>query len=133
MKVKGTQSPLGSGGAEPLNPRDLRKAVRGNFAEALSGLEAGGEPQAATQASGADGVNTVALEQIARGADLTSAEDAQRAVRESARLLISSRLGPGHRTTEQGVELVESLSEYVAADPLLKTKLLNILKKLQAV
>lgn len=133
MKVKGPQSPLGSGGAEPLDARELRKAVKGSFAEALSGLEAGGEPQAAAGAAGAGGATTAALEEIARHADLTNAEDAGRAVRESARVLVRSRLAPEYRATDEGAELVEGLSEYVAADQLLQTKLLNILKKLQAV
>jgi hypothetical protein len=134
MKVKGPQSPLSSGGAESLDPRDLRKAVKGgSFAEALSNLEAGDSTPATTQATGASGVTASALEQIARGADLTSEEDARRAVRESARLLIHSTLGHGHRETEQAADLIENLSEYVAEDPFLKSKLLNILKKLKAV
>ncbi len=133
MKVKGPQSPLSSGGAEPLDPRDLRKAVKGgSFAEALSSLETEGETRAASGVTGARGATASALERIAHDADLTSEEGAARAVLESARVIVSSRIGPAHGGTETGEALVENLTEYVAADPFLKTKLLNILKKLKA-
>lgn len=127
MKIKGPGSPL-SGGAEPLDPldpRDLQRAVKsGRFADALSQLEtpAGGAGAGTTQA---------ALARIAGRADLSTNEGALSAVRDSARYMISSRLDEKYRDTAQGEELIESLSEYVANDPLLKTKLASILRRLK--
>jgi len=54
-----------------------------------------------------------------------------RAVRESARYMIRSRLSKQYRETEEGERIIEGLSEYVAADPLLKSKLLSILQKVK--
>lgn len=127
MKIKGPGSPL-SGGAEPLeplDPRDLQRAVKsGRFANALSQLEspAGGAGAGATEA---------ALARIAGRADLSTNEGTLSAVRDSARYMISSRLGDKYRDTPPGEEMIETLSEYVANDPLLKTKLTSILRRLK--
>ena len=53
------------------------------------------------------------------------------AVRESARFMVRSRLGEKFRDTEQASTLVERLSEFVASDPLLHSKLLGILQKVK--
>jgi hypothetical protein len=132
MKVNRPASPL-SGGAEPLEPlepQDLQDVVKGErFAAALSQLEA-------QAAGGAEqpGMNPVraALEQIAQQANLSSNEGAAEAVRESARYMIRTRLHEKFRRTEHGDRLVEKLSEYVATDPLLNTKLLSILRRVKA-
>ncbi|HWS52569.1 MAG TPA: hypothetical protein VN228_00470, partial [Pyrinomonadaceae bacterium] len=71
------------------------------------------------------------LEQIAQGADLQTSEGAATAVRESARLMIRSRLHEKFRQSEQGASLVEKMSEFVASDPLLNSKLLGILQRLK--
>jgi hypothetical protein len=45
--------------------------------------------------------------------------------------MIRSRLGRQYRESEEGERVIEGLSEYVAADPLLKSKLLSILQKVK--
>ena len=130
MKVNRPGSPLSSGAEplDPLDPQELQRAVRGErFAAALSGLEA----QAAGGGAGAENPVRTALGQIARNSDLSNSEGAATAVRESARYIVNSRLKEKFRETEQGRDLVERLSEFVAADPLLNSKLLSILQKLQ--
>ncbi|HEX8284512.1 MAG TPA: hypothetical protein VF588_14195 [Pyrinomonadaceae bacterium] len=118
---------------DPLDPRDLQKAVRGkDFAQALTRLEQQATAADVEQTGGTRNATRSALEQIAGEADLSSDEDATRAVRESARFLIHSRIGPEHGESEQGASLVEGLAEYASNDPFLKTKLLNILKRLKA-
>ena len=126
MKIKGTGSPLNPGAEplEPLDPRDLRQAVKGGrFADALAQLDArpGTSQAGATQA---------ALSTIAASADLSTNEGAFSAVKASARYMIGSRLDEGYRESEQGAELIDNLSEYVANDPLLKSKLTKILRRL---
>jgi len=130
MKVNRPGSPLSSGAEplDPLDPKELQRALKGErFAAALSQFEA--------QAAGTGGAqNPVrsALEEIARGSDLSSGEGASAAVRESARFMIRSRLQEKFRQTEQGETLVERMSEFVTADPLLNAKLLVILQRLKA-
>ena len=128
MKIKGG-SPL-SGGAEQLeslDPRDLRKVEGDRFAAALSQLEG----QGAGQTGEAMSATRAALSEIANSSNLASSEGAASAVRESARYMIKSRLGEKYRETEQGQRLVKDLGAYVASEPLLKSKLLSILKQMQ--
>ena len=132
MKVNRPGSPLSSGAEplDPLDPQELQETVKGErFAAALSNLEA-----QATEgtAGGAASPVRAALEEIAHSANLTSQEGAASAVRESARFMIRARLHEKFRQTDQGQKIVEKLSEYVAADPLLNSKLLSILQKLKA-
>jgi hypothetical protein len=132
MKVKGPTSPL-SGAPEPLDPRDLRRMAEGDgFASALSELAGQTGASGAGQSSSASNPTRAALEQIASSADLATAEGAASAVRESARFMVRSRLGKSYRDTEQGEQLAAELGQYVASDPLLKGKLLSILRKLKA-
>ncbi|MER3428311.1 MAG: hypothetical protein C4334_09445 [Pyrinomonas sp.] len=132
MKIRRPGSPL-SGGAEPLeplDPKDLERAVKSErFASTLSNIEAQLNAQ---QTSGAQNPVRAMLEQIARNADLLSGEGAAQAVRASARFMIRSRLRRRFRNSAQGRELVEALSEFVATDPLLSSKILSILQKLRA-
>ena len=133
MKVNRPGSPLSSGAEplEPLDPQELKNAVKSErFAAALSQLES--QPAEGAQPAGMSQARA-ALEQIAQGANLSSSEGAADAVRESARYMIRSRLHEKFRHTEQGSRLVENLSEYVATDPLLNTKLLSLLQRLKAV
>ncbi len=131
MKIRRPGSPL-SGGAEPLeplDPKDLERAVKSErFASTLSNVEA---QLGAQQTSGTPNPVRTALEQIARNADLLSNEGAAQAVRESARFMIRSRLRRRFRESAQGRELVDDLSEFVASDPLLHSKILTILQKLK--
>lgn len=130
MKVNRPGSPLSSGAEplDPLDPQELQQAVKGErFAAALSQLEA----QAAGGAGQASNPTRAALEQIAQSSDLQTSEGAATAVRESARLMIRSRLHERFRQSEQGSSLVEKMSEFVASDPLLNSKLLGILQRLK--
>ena len=131
MKVNRPGSPL-SGGAEPLEPLDpqeLKRAVKSEqFAAALSQIEAQAASAGAQQTMNP---TRAALEHIAGSANLMSSEGAAQAVRESARFMIRSRLSERFRQSESGTRLIEDLSEYVAGDQLLKTKLLAILKRIK--
>lgn len=130
MKVNRPGSPLSSG-AEPidqLDAQELQTALKsGRFNAALANLEA----QAAGGAEGASSPVRAALAQIADASNLSSNEGAATAVRESARFMVRSRLQEKFRDTEQGSTLVERLSEFVAADPLLHSKLLGILQRVK--
>jgi len=133
MKVNRPGDPL-SGNTEPLDPRELQNLVKGERFEAvLSELEGQAGAGGANSAEGAAPTSGTrsALVQIAAGADLANAGQSLRAVRESARYMIRSRLGKQYRETEEGERIIEGLSEYVAADPLLKSKLLSILQKVK--
>ena len=129
MKVNRTGSPLSSGAesVEPLEARELQNALKTErFNAALAQLEA-------QAAGGAPSPVRAALAQIADASNLSSSEGAAAAVRESARFMVRARLKEKFRETEQGSTLVERLSEFVAADPLLRSKLLDILHKVKTV
>lgn len=132
MKINRPGSPLSSGAEplDPLDPKELQESVRGErFAAALSNLEA----QSAGGAGGAENPVRAALEEIANTANLSSGEGAATAVRESARHMIRSRLSERFKESEQAEQLIEKLTEFVAADPLLNSKLLGILQKLKTI
>lgn len=115
-----------------MSPRELAKEVRSEaFAASLAQLEGGAGAGGAGQASGSTGATRAALEEIASAANLSTSEGAASAVRESARYMIRSRLSERYQETEEGERLTSELSEYVAADPFLKGKLLSILHKLR--
>lgn len=132
MKVNRPGSPLSSG-AEPVEPaeaQELQNALKTErFNAALAQLEA----QAAGGTGGAQSPVRAALAQIADASNLSSGEGAAAAVRESARLMVRSRLNEKFRDSEQAASLVERLSEFVASDPLLHSKLLGILHKVKTV
>ena len=133
MKINRPGDPL-TGATEPLDPRDLQNLVKGERFEAvLSELEgqAGTSVGNTVDNSAAMSSTRTALARIASGADLTNASQSLSAVRESARFMISSRLSKQYRTTEEGERVIEGLSEYVASDPLLKSKILSILQKVK--
>ena len=133
MKINRPGDPL-TGSTEPLDPRDLQNLVKGERFEAvLSELEgqAGATAANTVDNSGAVGSTRAALAQIASSADLANASQSLSAVRESARYMISSRLNKQFRKTEEGERVIEGLSEYVASDPLLKSKILSILQKVK--
>jgi hypothetical protein len=133
MKINRPGDPL-TGSTDPLEPRDLQNVVKGERFEAvLSELEAqaGTTPGNTVDNSTAMSATRAALTRIAQEADLANASQALSAVRESARFMISSRLNDQYRTTDEGERLIEGLSEYVASDPLLKSKILSILQKVK--
>ena len=133
MKINRPGDPL-TGATEPIDPRDLQNIVKGERFEAvLSELEG----QASASASNtidnsvAMSATRTALARIASGADLANAGQSLAAVRDSARYMIGSRLSKQYRKTEEGERVIEGLSEYVASDPLLKSKILSILQKVK--
>jgi hypothetical protein len=133
MKINRPGDPL-SGSTEPLDPRELQNLVKGERFEAvLSELEgqAGAIASNTVDNASATGATRAALVKIAGDADLANATQSLRAVRESARYMIRSRLSKQFRETEEGERVIEGLSEYVASDPLLKSKLLSILHKVK--
>jgi hypothetical protein len=133
MKINRPGDPL-TGSTEPLDPRDLQNLVKGERFEAvLSELEGqtGASAGNTVDNSAAMSATRAALAQIASGADLANASQSVSAVRESARYMIGSRLSKQFRTTEEGERVIEGLSEYVASDPLLKSKILSILQKVK--
>jgi hypothetical protein len=114
MKVNRPSWPLRSG-AEPRDPQEQQQAAQGErFAASSNPVRAG-------------------LEEVANNSTLTDGEGAATAVRESARFMVCSRLNEKFRESEQGTTLVERLSEFVATDPLLHSKLLGILHKVKTV
>jgi hypothetical protein len=130
MKVNRPGSPLSSGAesVEPLDAKELQNALKTErFSAALAQLEA----QAAGSTGGTSSPVRAALAQIADASNLSSSEGAAAAVRESARFMVRTRLNDKFRESEQGSTLVERLSEFVASDPLLHSKLLGILQKVK--
>lgn len=133
MKINRPGDPL-TGSTEPLDPRDLQNLVKGERFEAvLSELEgqAGASVPNSVDNSAAMSDTRAALARIASGADLANSGQSLSAVRDSARYMISSRLSKQFRKTEEGERVIEGLSEYVASDPLLKSKILSILQKVK--
>jgi hypothetical protein len=133
MKINRPGDPL-SGSTEPIDPRDLQNLVKGERFEAvLSELEGQAGPGTANTVDNAVAMSATraALARIASEADLANAGQSLSAVRESARYMISSRLSKQYRKTEEGERVIEGLSEYVASDPLLKSKILSILQKVK--
>ena len=130
MKVNRPGSPLSSGAesVEPAEAQELQNALKTErFNAALAQFEA----QAAGSNGGAAGPVRAALAQIADASNLSSSEGAAAAVRESARFMVRTRLNDKFRESEQGSTLVDRLSEFVASDPLLHSKLLGILQKVK--
>ena len=133
MSVKRPGSPLSSGAEslEPLESKDLQKSVRtGQFASQLDALET-------AAAGGGDGTNRAesasmqGLRQIAANADLSTPGQALAAIRESAQFLINSRINEKFREQKKVSDMVDELSDFVAEDPFLGTKLKKILERLK--
>jgi uncharacterized protein with PhoU and TrkA domain len=121
MKVNKTKSPF-TEGIDATDEKDAAKAVKGEkFAETLSALEAAAHETSAPNAA------RTALTEIASQYDLSNEEEQQKALRESAEFLVKSRLSDKYKQADKAIG---DLSEYVAADPFLKTKLLSVLQKL---
>lgn len=122
MKVNKTKSPFISGADGP-DEKDIARAVKGEkFAETLSALEA-----AATDGTAAPSAARTALTAIASQYDLSDEAERQKALRESAEILVKSRLNEKFKNAGKAIG---ELSDFVAADPLLKNKLLSVLQKL---
>ncbi|MDQ3800208.1 MAG: hypothetical protein M3384_12205 [Acidobacteriota bacterium] len=137
MSVKKTGSPLSSG-SEPLEPlgskNELRRSggsgkVEKNFEAALA--EVAGQIEQTGASGEASAPARGALSRIASGSDLNTPEGAMQAVRESARFLVNARLDDELRDSSQGKKMTDDLSEYIARDPFMHRKILNILHRLK--
>ena len=147
MKINRPGSPFGGGSEplEPLDPRDLTSAIKSErFSAALNELEGNGQGTEATgQAAGGSGAAGAAatgnsaqatrseLEKIARSVNLADPEQAQAAIKESAGTMVRFGLAENYREHPQAERIVSELGSLVAADPMLKSRLLTILTKLQ--
>ncbi len=126
MKVNKPKSPFVSGADAP-DEKDAAKSVKGEkFAETLAAL-------ASNELSPNAEVNSTRqiLAKIARQSDLTNDEELSAALRQSAEVLVKSRLGDKFKQSEQSEKMIDDLSNFVSDDPLLKNKLLSVLKKLR--
>jgi hypothetical protein len=124
---------MSSGGEslEPLESKDLQKTIgTGQFASQLDALETA----AASGGDAADGTESASLQslkQFAANADLSTPEKTLAAIRESAHILINSRINEKFREREKVAGMIEELSDFVADDPFLGTKLKKILERLK--
>jgi hypothetical protein len=122
MKINKTKSPFESGAVDAPDDKDIAKAVKGEkFAETLSALDATNAETSAPSAARA------ALTKIASQHNLSDENEQKKALRESAEFLVKSRLSEKYKGAEK---VIDELSEFVADDPFLKTRILSVLKKL---
>ena len=126
MKVNKPKSPYVSGTDAP-DEKDIAKAVKGEkFADALAALDSNAiDGNAATDATRAT------LAQIASQSDLTSDDGISTALRQSAEILVKSRLSDRFKESDKGEQTVKDLTNFVSDDPFFKTKLLSVLQKLR--
>jgi hypothetical protein len=71
------------------------------------------------------------LEKIAHSANLSNQEEATAAIRKAASVMVRRRLKDEVKDTYLGKHLIKGLSDFIATDPMLQTKLLSILTQLQ--
>lgn len=133
MSVKKTGSPLSSG-AEALDPLGGKEDVRGkktdkSFETALAQVAGEIEKAGANEQTG--GPTRTAFQEIAQSANLDTPEGALSAVRDSAQFLVKSRLKENLRDSDEGKKVTEDLSNYIARDPFLHRKILNVLQRLK--
>ena len=135
MSVKRPSSPLSSGSepVEPLNSKELQKAVKSEqFGADLAALENAVEgQQTAFPLSQKQAETLKNLREIAANADLSTPQQAFAAVRQSAHYLIKSRIQEKFLEQEKVTELLEDLSGFVSNDPYLHRKLKSILERLK--
>lgn len=131
MSVK---RPEGSSGAnvESLNAfksQDVQKAkLSEQLAEHLDSLGSAGS----TPTQNAPENKTLqALQNIAANADLSTAQQAQAAVHQSAQMLVKSRINEEFREQQRVADMIDEVSDFVATDPLLQGKLLKVLRRLK--
>ncbi len=126
MKINKSKSPFVSGADAP-DEKEIAKAVKGDkFSETLDALAAGN-----ASADAETNATRATLAQIAVKSNLDNEGEAKSALRESAEILVKSRLSKKFRDSEQSEKAVSELSDFVADDPLLKSKMLSVLKKLR--
>lgn len=144
MKINRPGSPLGGGSEplEPLDPRDLTSIIKAErFSAVLNELEGQSQgTEAASQTTGSNAAGATSkkaqatrseLEKIARSVNLSDPEQAQAAVKQSAGTMVRYGLAENYREHPQAERIISELGSLVAADPMLKSRLLTILTKLQ--
>ncbi|MEJ7709049.1 MAG: hypothetical protein WKF84_04140 [Pyrinomonadaceae bacterium] len=124
-------------GVDPFDPRDTTTATSSPlkgacFGLMLSGIENRGGSIEPVGTSFEKSAMRAVLLRVSQTSDLSEKGGAEAAVLDSARHLIRLQLGERFSDTGQGEQLIEELSRFVANDPPLKAKLLNILKSMQA-
>ena len=134
MSVKKPKGSPFLSGAEPLKPsgkKDLKRAEKaeGSFKSAMAELE--GQLEQVGHASDSGSVERSALGSIASNAQLDSKDGAFFAVKESAEVLVASRLDAKLLQSEKGKKLTEDISEFIARDPFLHQKILGVLQRLK--
>ena len=133
MAVKKTGSPSASGAdsLEPLSSKDTKRTdkAEGSFESALAGLE--GQLERVGKSSDSGSVEKSALGSIASSAQLDTQEGAFGAVKESAGVLVKTRLNEEFVESVQGKKLTEDFSDFIARDPFMHKKLLGILQRLK--
>lgn len=126
MKINKSKSPFVSGADQP-DEKDAAKSVKGDkFSDALNQLAAG-----EVSLSGEANETREILSRIALQTDLNNDGETASALRESAEVLVKSRLSEKFKESEQSEKMISDLSDFVSDDPLLKAKLLSVLKKLR--
>ncbi len=128
MRIKRTDP----GSGQPLATEELRESIKSaQFAETLSQLETPAANTSRSQAASASlALARTELAEIAQGVNFSDAAQTAMAVHQAARYLVRSRLQKKFQQTKMAAELVEGLSEFVATDPFLQTRLLSILTQL---
>jgi hypothetical protein len=123
MEINKTDRISNDGAVEPLQPlaaREIQKVVQsGDFAAHLERL--GGADSAVAESQ------TIAnLRQIAAAADLSADDGTDAAVRQTAQMLVASRLNPKTNSA-----IIEEITDFIAADPFLSEKIKSLLLRLR--
>lgn len=127
MKVNKSKSPFVSGADNTPDEKDVAKTLKsGKFSDTLAALESNEAAQ-----SGELNSTREVLAQIALQSNLSNDDEAAAALKQSAEILVKSRLSEQFKESEQSEKIIRDLSEFVSEDPLLKAKLLSVLKKLR--
>ncbi len=133
MSVKKTGSPFASG-ADPLDQlasndaiskaEKAEKSFESVLAEAAADLNQAGEAKSQSKLQSE-------FRRIAGRSNFDSPEGEAEAIRESASVLVHSRLNKDFQKTRQGKQIAEKLSQHIAGDPYLHRKLKDILQQLK--
>jgi hypothetical protein len=132
MKIRKPGDPFGN--IDPLDPKDPQNKVKVDKAFLSHIEESLGVDQSSESGSTQmpKGLRTD-LERIASSVNLNDPEQSSTAILASAKLLVHSRLGKKDKDTKRSARIVDTLSEYVAADPFMSNKILSILRKLKPI
>jgi response regulator RpfG family c-di-GMP phosphodiesterase len=124
---------FGTNPPEKLNPKELREKIKSDssFFSHIEGTSHTGQTPGSNLTQSSNAVRAE-LQQIANSTNLTDPAEVSTAILASAKLMVQSRLTEKHRETEQGAEIVEYLGNFLAKDPLMKSKIVDVLTKLKS-